>query len=91
MTEPAALNPIDIDGDDDVENLRDYGRDYHDDRSWEDLQEDEFGNLHSVAEASEHAARRRRLLSSTVGARVRRGMIRYLQLVVDLSRAASFD
>ncbi|KAH7620949.1 putative General transcription factor IIH subunit 2 [Nannochloris sp. 'desiccata'] len=89
MTEPAALNPIDIDGDDDVENLRDYGRDYHDDRSWEDLQEDEFGNLHSVAEASEHAARRRRLLSSTVGARVRRGMIRYLQLVVDLSRAAS--
>ncbi len=79
----------DIDGEEDEETLRDFGRDYHDDRSWEDLQEDEFGNLHSIAEASEHAARRRRLLSSTVGARVRRGMIRYLQLVVDLSKAAS--
>lgn len=82
------LNRRDIEGDDDLEP-RDFGRSYDDEKSWEDLQEDEFGNLQSVAAAAEHAARRRRLLSASVGARVRRGMIRYLQLVIDLSRAAS--
>ena len=73
--------------------LRDFGRAYEDgdNHSWEDLQEDEYGNLQSVAVASEQAARRRRLLSSTTSARVRRGMIRYLQLVIDLSRAAGLS
>ena len=77
-----------MEDDDDIEP-RAFGRTYEDDKSWEDLQEDEYGNLQSVAAAAEHAARRRRLLSAATGARVRRGMIRYLQLVIDLSRAAS--
>lgn len=34
-------------------------------------------------------ARRRRLLTAAHSARIRRGMIRYLHLIVDLSRAAS--
>ena len=36
-------------------------------------------------------ARRRRLLSAAQSARIRRGMIRYVQVVLDLSRAASLS
>ena len=34
-------------------------------------------------------AKRRRLLSEAVSARIRRGLIRYLEVVVDLSRSAA--
>ena len=39
----------------------------------------------------EQRARRRRLLSAAQSARIRRGMIRYVQVVLDLSRAASLS
>jgi hypothetical protein len=38
-------------------------------------------------DAEEQRARRRRMLSETQGAKIRRGLIRYLQLVVDFSRS----
>jgi transcription initiation factor TFIIH subunit 2 len=68
-----------------------YDREYEDEHSWEQLQEDEYGNLQTVVETEEHKARRRRLLSAAASARVRRGMIRYLELIVDLSRAAGLS
>ena len=41
--------------------------------------------------SEEQRARRRRLLSAAASARIRRGMIRYVQVVLDLSRAASLS
>ncbi|KAI7839973.1 hypothetical protein COHA_006294 [Chlorella ohadii] len=66
-----------------------YEREYEDDHSWEELEEDEYGNLRAPDRAAEQRARRRRLLSAAQSARIRRGMIRYVQVVLDLSRAAS--
>ena len=39
----------------------------------------------------EQRAKRRRLLSEALSQRIKRGMIRYLDLVIDLSRAASMQ
>lgn len=66
-----------------------FEREYEDDHSWEDLEEDEYGNLRAPDRSEEQRARRRRLLSAAQSARIRRGMIRYVQVVLDLSRAAS--
>lgn len=88
---PPPLVAGDLDSEEEDNDLNfNGGPAYDEDHSWEDLQEDEFGNLQSVAAAisQHHAARRRRLLSASIGSRVRRGMIRYLQLIMDLSRAA---
>lgn len=74
--------------DDDIVEGR-YERVYEDEHSWEQLEEDEFGNLRSKTTAIDDRARRRRLLSSAASARIRRGMIRYMELIIDLSRAAS--
>ena len=118
-----------------------YEREYEDDHSWEELEEDEFGNLRALVRSppadgdsdlacavccslaaavllcvdrrthqlvgsffhllrpplllqdrsEEQRARRRRLLSAAASARIRRGMIRYVQVVLDLSRAASLS
>ncbi|KAI9091976.1 hypothetical protein K1719_027911 [Acacia pycnantha] len=68
-------------------------RTYAEDRSWESLQEDESGMLRSVDnKAIYHAQYRRRLraLASTAGAsRIQKGLIRYLYIVIDLSKAAT--
>ncbi|EIE24534.1 transcription factor TFIIH, 44 kDa subunit, partial [Coccomyxa subellipsoidea C-169] len=66
-----------------------YQRQYEDYFSWEALQEDEFGRLRPLDFREEQRAKRRRLLSAAATACIRRGMIRYLQIIVDLSRAAS--
>ncbi|KXZ56829.1 hypothetical protein GPECTOR_1g748 [Gonium pectorale] len=65
-----------------------YQKQYENEQTWDQLQEDEFGNLF-VDKTAEQRARRKRLLSAAQSARIRKGMIRYLLLVVDLSRAAS--
>ncbi|KAJ7976585.1 General transcription factor IIH subunit [Quillaja saponaria] len=84
------------DGDEDDINgggLEAWERAYADERSWESLQEDESGLLRSIDnKAIYHAQYRRRLraLSSTPdAARIQKGLIRYLYIVIDLSRAAS--
>ncbi|KAG0474990.1 hypothetical protein HPP92_014676 [Vanilla planifolia] len=69
--------------------LEAWERAYADERSWEDLQEDESGLLRSTdAKNIAHAQYRRRLLQrSNLGAsRVQKGLIRYLYVVIDLSR-----
>ncbi|GFR41049.1 hypothetical protein Agub_g1692, partial [Astrephomene gubernaculifera] len=65
-----------------------YQRQYENEQTWDQLQEDEFGNLF-VDKTAEQRERRKRLLSAAQSARIRKGMIRYLLLVIDLSRAAS--
>ncbi|KAI9121675.1 hypothetical protein K1719_008708 [Acacia pycnantha] len=68
-------------------------RTYAEDRSWESLQEDESGMLRPIDnKAIYHAQYRRRLraLTSTAGtARIQKGLIRYLCIVIDLSKAAA--
>eukprot|EP00850_Spirogloea_muscicola_P019820 SM000200S05810 [mRNA] locus=s200:58981:61179:- [translate_table: standard] len=87
------LPPEAMDEDGDVEaeeaerDLEAWQRTYADDRSWEALQEDEAGLLKPVNVAAQQRERRRRFLEAPA-ARIRRGMIRYLYLIVDLSRAA---
>ncbi|BDA42827.1 General transcription factor IIH subunit 2 [Coccomyxa sp. Obi] len=74
---------------DETAELEAFQRQYEDNFSWEALQEDEFGRLRPLDFREEQRAKRRRLLSAAATACIRRGMIRYLQIVVDLSRAAS--
>eukprot|EP00850_Spirogloea_muscicola_P020398 SM000214S06792 [mRNA] locus=s214:92068:93893:- [translate_table: standard] len=87
------LPPEAMDEDGDVEaeeaerDLEAWQRTYADDRSWEALQEDEAGLLKPVNIAAQQRERRRRFLEAPA-ARIRRGMIRYLYLIVDLSCAA---
>lgn len=65
-------------------------RAYADERSWESLQEDESGLLRPIDNKTlYHAQYRRRirsLASVAPAARIQKGLIRYLYMVVDLSR-----
>ncbi|KAG1678245.1 hypothetical protein FOA52_013865 [Chlamydomonas sp. UWO 241] len=65
-----------------------YVRQYENEHTWEQLQEDEHGNLR-VDRLAEQRAKRRRLLSAAQSARIRKGMIRFVTLIIDLSRGAS--
>lgn len=81
------------DEDDDEANgggLEAWERTYAEDRSWESLQEDESGLLRPIDNtAIYHAQYRRRLralASKAATARIQKGLIRYLYIVVDLSK-----
>ncbi|PHT59708.1 hypothetical protein CQW23_02071 [Capsicum baccatum] len=64
-------------------------RTYADERSWESLQEDESGLLRPIDNKSlSHAQYRRRLRTATA-ARIQKGLIRYLYIIIDFSRAAA--
>ncbi|OVA09893.1 von Willebrand factor [Macleaya cordata] len=83
------------DDDDDEGNGRGmeaWERAYADERSWESLQEDESGLLRPIDNNTmQHAQYRRRLrtLSATAAtSRIQKGLIRYLYIIIDLSRAA---
>ncbi|GBF89199.1 general transcription factor IIH subunit 2 [Raphidocelis subcapitata] len=81
-----------IDDDDDPGEDRSYEafeRRYAGDHSWERLQEDAQGRLRPVDPTAELRARRQRITSAARSARVRKGMIRYVLLVIDLSKAAA--
>ncbi|KAJ1271818.1 hypothetical protein BS78_06G155000 [Paspalum vaginatum] len=93
-------NPGDEEEDEDEEGeagegrvLEAWERAYADDRSWESLQEDESGLLRPIdTKTLVHAQYRRRLLlrsAAAAAARIQKGLIRYLYIVIDLSRAAS--
>eukprot|EP00891_Asterochloris_glomerata_P009977 jgi/Astpho2/9977/e_gw1.00153.17.1_t len=58
---------------------------------FDSIQEDEFGRIRAVDVKAAQRAQRKRLLSEEAGLRIRRGMIRYLVVVLDFSRAASMD
>lgn len=83
----------DEDEDLDEDGLHAWERTYTDERSWEALQEDESGLLRPIDDkAIFHAQYRRRLrsLSATAtAARIQKGLIRFLYIVVDLSRVGS--
>ncbi|KAG1362481.1 general transcription factor IIH subunit 2 [Cocos nucifera] len=72
-------------------------RAYADERSWEALQEDESGLLRPIdTKTLVHSQYRRRLrlrlrsnAASSAAPRIQKGLIRYLYVVIDLSRAAS--
>ncbi|KAJ8631503.1 hypothetical protein MRB53_024826 [Persea americana] len=72
-------------------DLAAWERAYADERSWESLQEDESGLLRTIDNKSAHLAQyRRRIRSlSSAASRIQKGLIRFLYLVVDLSRAAA--
>jgi len=81
--------------DDDEDEANDDGleaweRAHTEDRSWESLQEDESGLLRPIdTTAIHHAQYRRRLralASNAATARIQKGLIRYLYIVVDLSK-----
>ncbi|KAG2568864.1 general transcription factor IIH subunit 2-like [Panicum virgatum] len=91
-------NPGDEEEDEEEEGgegrvLEAWERAYADDRSWEALQEDESGLLRPIdTKTLVHAQYRRRLLlrsAAAAAARIQKGLIRYLYIVIDLSRAAS--
>lgn len=73
--------------------LEAWERAYADDRSWEALQEDESGLLRPIdTKTLVHAQYRRRLLlrsAASAAARIQKGLIRYLYIVIDLSRVRS--
>ncbi|KAI5322252.1 PREDICTED: general mRNAion factor [Prunus dulcis] len=76
---------------DDANNggLAAWERAYADERSWESLQEDESGLLQPIDNQSlKHAQYRRRLRAAST-ARIQKGLIRYLYIVIDLSKAAA--
>ncbi|XP_068665958.1 general transcription factor IIH subunit 2-like [Aristolochia californica] len=81
------------DEEEDEENgrgLEAWERAYADERSWESLQEDEYGLLRPIDSATlHHAQYRRRLQSYSSTVRIQKGLIRYLYVVIDLSRAAA--
>jgi len=60
-------------------------RAYEDERSWEALVEDKDGRLMAPDTTAAPRAKRQRLLAAANEARIRRGMIRYCVLVLDLS------
>lgn len=66
--------------------LEAWERDYADERSWESLQEDESGLLRPIDNKTLYHAQYRRRLRTTTAARIQKGLIRYLYVVIDLSR-----
>lgn len=76
--------------DEDAEGIGEWERAYVDDRSWEELQEDESGLLRPIDNSAVYHAqyrRRLRMLSAAAaGTRIQKGLIRYLYIVIDFSR-----
>jgi len=62
---------------------------YEDSRSWETLREDEHGRLVATDQAEWQRRRRKHQLESLASKRIRRGLIRYVVLALDLSDASN--
>ncbi|KAJ3273452.1 hypothetical protein HK104_004275 [Borealophlyctis nickersoniae] len=85
---PAAEPTINILDDEDVGNLRGvsgqgYAWEEEYKRSWDELQEDEYGSLQGAVASIQQQLKRRRLHRDTSA--VQRGIIRHLYLVIDMS------
>lgn len=88
--------PLDREEEDDEDEDNDmaaWERAYVDERSWESLQEDESGLLRPIDNKtlyhSQYRRRIRSISSAAAAARIQKGLIRYLYVVMDFSRAAS--
>ncbi|KAM1099891.1 hypothetical protein ACFX15_006203 [Malus domestica] len=79
------------DDDDEANNggLAAWERAYADERSWESLQEDESGLLQPIDNQSLRHAQYRHRLRAASTARIQKGLLRYLFIVIDLSKAAA--
>lgn len=75
----------DVDGEDVGGDMEAWERAYADDRSWEVLEEDDRGLLRPVDVAQQQRQHRKRV-AAMAGPHIQRGIIRYLYLLVDLSR-----
>lgn len=95
--EDRRLNGEERDEEDDDEgidnDLEAYERAYADERSWESLQEDESGLLQPIDNTSinfaQYRRRRRALSAASSASRIQKGLIRYLYIVIDFSKAAA--
>ncbi|KAL5712310.1 General transcription factor IIH subunit 2 [Ranunculus cassubicifolius] len=80
----------DEEDDENGNDMEAYERAYADERSWEDLQEDESGLLRPIDSAFlQHAQYKRRLRALSAASsstRIQKGLIRYLYVVLDFSR-----
>lgn len=85
----------DEDDEDEDNDMSAWEKAYTDERSWESLQEDESGLLRPIDNTSiYHAQYRRRIrsISSTsTSARIQKGLIRYIYVVMDFSRVMKFQ
>lgn len=86
------LNREEEEEDENGRGLDAWERAYADDRSWESLQEDESGLLRPIDNKTLYHAqyhrRLRSLSSASTGAWIQKGLIRYLYIVIDLSRVS---
>jgi transcription initiation factor TFIIH subunit 2 len=83
----------DGDGADEDEAMADRGafeRHYADERSWEELQEDESGMLRPVDVAQQQRQHRKRM-AAMAGPHIQRGIIRYLYVLLDFSRVSALS
>ncbi|KAL5581209.1 hypothetical protein UlMin_013651 [Ulmus minor] len=86
------LNEEAEDDDEEDENgggLEAWERTYADERSWESLQEDESGLLRPIDNKTLYHTQYRRRLRTASTTRIQKGLIRYLFIVIDLSKAAA--
>lgn len=81
----------DEEGEENNDGLAAWERAYADERSWESLQEDESGLLRPIDNQSLHHAQYRRRLRAATTARIQKGLIRYLYIVIDLSKVLGCD
>ncbi|CAG9466272.1 unnamed protein product [Pedinophyceae sp. YPF-701] len=72
-----------------LEQIRAWERRYDQHHAYEELAEDAHGNLVLTSATAERQAKRQRLAHQQRLSRVRRGMIRYVVVVFDLSEAAT--
>ncbi|KAG0582307.1 hypothetical protein M758_3G047500 [Ceratodon purpureus] len=82
---------VDDDGAEEDEAMADRGafeRHYADERSWEELQEDESGMLRPLDVAQQQRQHRKRM-AAMAGPHIQRGIIRYVYVLLDFSRAAA--
>lgn len=88
-TEEKRFNQEEEDEEENGRGREAWERTYADERSWESLQEDESGLLRPIDNKTlSHAQYRRRLRTATA-ARIQKGLIRYLYIIIDFSRAAA--
>lgn len=79
------------DGAEEDEAMADRGafeRHYADERSWEELQEDESGMLRPLDVADQQRQHRKRM-AAMAGPHIQRGIIRYVYLLLDFSRVCT--
>lgn len=85
-TEEKRFNQEEEDEEENGRGREAWERTYADERSWESLQEDESGLLRPIDNKTlSHAQYRRRLRTATA-ARIQKGLIRYLYIIIDFSR-----